>query len=663
MLLLDEPEAELVAGFHEGRLGDAALARDPVLSRWRRARAAGLDADGAAYAVGTTGAELAERRERLDHVFREERALFEPIARDFARRDLVALVADADGVIVSARGGGAFSDDATRVRLVEGAIWSEATRGTNAIGTALVEERSVAVVGRAHYERRNGGLFCYATPVRSAFGDLACVLDVTGPMSRHDAAIGVAVRAAGQALELALRARAFASSSVGGLGTLERLVARCASPALLVEASGHVRLVNDLARTALRTGEGVEGLACERVFGASFAELASVARQGGKVRFETAWAEFQVELDPIHGPGERLLALLVYLAPRRAPSRPPAPVVEPSRAPSPVAPRSPVSRVAHPAFDAILGDDAALERARGLAARFAPTALPVLLLAETGTGKELFARAIHAASPRAARPFVALNCGALSRDLLETELFGYAPGAFTGAGPRGADGKIAASDGGTLFLDEVAEMPDALQAALLRVLDDGAYFRVGEVRPRRADFRLVCATCRDLPAMVEAGTFRRDLFFRIQGATVVLPPLRDRTDKLALATGLLAALAGPSTAPGLAEDGAAWIDAYAWPGNVRELKSALAHAVALADRGPLGRAHFPEPHLAARPPSSPPPAQGPSPDALGGFRTRDAIFRDAVAETVRACRGNLSEAARRLGVARSTLYRALGRQG
>jgi transcriptional regulator with PAS, ATPase and Fis domain len=356
------------------------------------------------------------------------------------------------------------------------------------------------------------------------------------------------------------------------------------------------------------------------------------------------------------------------------------------------------------AFDAILGTDPALLAAKRMAARFARTPLPVLLLAETGTGKELFARAIHAASPRHAAAFVALNCGALAPGLLESELFGHAPGAFTGAQRTGSLGKLAAADGGTLFLDEIAEMPEALQATLLRVLEDGSYYRVGEAHPRKSDFRLVCATCRDLPALVLSGRFRRDLFFRIQGACVTIPPVRERDDRFVLAQGLLASLAAEERipCPELSTDAVAWLQAHPFPGNVRELKSALAHALVMSDGAPvIGAEHFPRVILRDTAPPAPavsaPMSSGVGPASTGfgpvstGFgpssggvapasggvgpvsaplsgpvsapvpstRRRDDIVQEAMVAALRECDGNVSEAARRLGVARSTLYRRM----
>jgi transcriptional regulator with PAS, ATPase and Fis domain len=273
---------------------------------------------------------------------------------------------------------------------------------------------------------------------------------------------------------------------------------------------------------------------------------------------------------------------------------------------------------------------AAIEWSRRLAA----SDVPVMLLAETGTGKELIAHAIHTASPRAAGPFVAVSCGALAPGVLEAELFGYAAGAFTGALSGGRTGMFHAAGGGTLFLDEVAEMSPAMQAALLRVLETGTFRRVGEVRLERSDVRVICATCRDLPALVAAGSFREDLYYRLKGAVVRLPPLRERTDVLALAGHLL----GASTLSAEAADALA---RHAWPGNIRELKSVLAVAQVLAGGAPvIERQHLPA-ELAP-----------PTPHTAIADVERQAMLR-ALADAG----GNVSRAARSLGVARSTLHR------
>ena len=603
-----------------------ALVRD----RWARVARLGVNPDSDAYPALTSDADLLDRREHLGDVFREERRLIAPISEELATGPRVAILADPDGVILFSRGDPKLVDPVARVRLVEGARWDEETRGTNAIGTAVAEGCAVAVIGQAHYEARNKDLFCYASPVHDAYGDLVAVLDVSGPLRSHDPALGSAVVGAATALERALRALAYGDHRSGALAAIERLVRRAASPAMLVEASGDVPLINAAARRALPLPSD-RRVRCEDVFGLPFAELACAVAGRGGTRFETSAGAWRIDVDPIAGGGGRTLALLVLLEPDR-----PAPALRAAR-PAPAT-----------AFDGILALDPRVQRAKELAARFAKTRLPVLLLAETGTGKELFARAIHEESDVAGHPFVAVNCGALSPSLIASELFGYAPGAFTGAARSGAEGRISAANGGTLFLDEIAEMPEPLQAALLRVLDDGVYQRVGEAKERRASFRLICATCRDLPAMVAEGRFRSDLFYRIHGAAVTIPTLRDRSDAVWLAERFVEQLA-TAPPPRLSPDAARFVATHDWPGNVRELKSAVLHALALsAGEESIGPEHWPEVLITRR--SSQPPVEP---------KTRKDIVRGAIESALHAAAGNVSEAARKLGVGRGTIYRAL----
>ncbi len=602
-----------------------------VRERWARAEQLGLSRDADAVPVTTTDSDLVDRRARLEDAFREQRELLDLALSELAAGPRVALVADRDGVILFSRSERGEIDPITRVRLTDGARWGEGTRGTNAIGTAAAEGRAVAVVGHAHYERRNRELFCYATPVRDAYGDVVAVLDVSGPLRTHDPAVGLAVQSAGLVLERALRHRAHVDGRSGAFAAIERLMHRSSAPELLIEATGRVSAINAAARRAL-LDDGTVELRCERVFGTSFAELLSMATQAGP-RVETRSGIWRLSFDPICAEAGRTLALLVHFEPDRTQAARPA-------GPAPTRPAVADSA----AFESILGQDSELRRAKESAGRFAVTELPVLLLAETGTGKELFARAIHRASERASKPFVAVNCGALSPSLIASELFGYAPGAFTGAARGGSDGRIAAADGGTLFLDEIAEMPDSLQAALLRVLDDGVYQRVGESKDRRAGFRLVCATCRDLPTLVAEGRFRTDLYYRIHGACVTIPPLRERADVVWLARRFAEQVL---PCGGLSDGAATAIATHDWPGNVRELKSAIAHAAALCTPATtIEREHLPAPALRpARRTETP--------------RTRSEILQAAIDHELLVCDGNVSEAARRLGVGRGTVYRAM----
>jgi transcriptional regulator with GAF, ATPase, and Fis domain len=236
----------------------------------------------------------------------------------------------------------------------------------------------------------------------------------------------------------------------------------------------------------------------------------------------------------------------------------------------------------------ILGRDPALMLALETTRRLAMRNRPVLLQGETGTGKELVARAFHVASPRSAGPFRAVNCAALPAGILEAELFGAAKGAFTGAdAPRA--GLLEAADGGTLFLDEIGDMPPPLQAALLRVLEDGSVRRLGEVEERRTDFALVAATHRDLGRLVACGSFRQDLLYRL-GRVLRLPPLRERPGDVLLLARAFLLEAADGGAPAALDPGAeAWLLGHPFPGNVRELRARVLCAAALAEGGVVRR--------------------------------------------------------------------------
>ncbi len=237
---------------------------------------------------------------------------------------------------------------------------------------------------------------------------------------------------------------------------------------------------------------------------------------------------------------------------------------------------------AEPTGQGLVGRSARFNRALDLARRVAPTDTAVLLLGESGTGKELLAQAIHAQSPRSGGPFVAVECTGLADSLIESELFGHEKGAFTGA-DRAAPGLVESAAGGTLFLDEIGDMPLKLQVKLLRLLESGSYRRVGGTRPRKADFRLVCATHRDLSAMVEEGSFRRDLYYRINAFPIVLPSLRERIEDLPLLCESLLQRLAPGRRIHLAPETLARLREYAFPGNIRELRNILERALLLAD--------------------------------------------------------------------------------
>ena len=334
-------------------------------------------------------------------------------------------------------------------------------------------------------------------------------------------------------------------------------------------------------------------------------------------------------------------------------------------------------------FDSLVGETAIMQELKKMGRRFARSQEPVLILGESGTGKELFAQAIHKASARAAGSFVSVNCAALPRELAESELFGYVEGAFTGAKKGGKKGKFELADNGTIFLDEIAELPLHLQAKFLRVLENNEIQKIGMGQSQYSNFRLIAATNRNLPDLIQHGQFREDLYHRLNILELKLPPLRQRRGDIpALIDQLIEGICGPQNALAfrLSPEVLKLFMRYSWPGNVRELKNVLAYAYCCVDESDveLGPQHLPERMLAQlRVPQAPlklpvqneetPVQRPPIPEGVPGtFSIRSlqgATEKYAIESALAAAGGNKSRAARALGISRNTLYlkiKALG---
>jgi two-component system NtrC family response regulator len=303
----------------------------------------------------------------------------------------------------------------------------------------------------------------------------------------------------------------------------------------------------------------------------------------------------------------------------------------------------------------MIGQQRNMQRVRALIEKVAPTNSAVLLLGETGTGKELAARAVHQQSERADKPFVAINCGALPENLIESELFGHRKGAFTGA-DENRRGLFEVADGGTLFLDEIGELPKATQSKLLRVLECGEIRRVGENEPFQVDVRIVCATHRDLNKMVADGDFRQDLMYRINTFEINLPALRDRLEDIPeIAKHLLARHMPASTGmeSPFAADAVQKLQDYSWPGNIRELANVVEHASILCDQLPISRDDLPRNFERGGPATLK--------FETGGLSLRD-IEMQAIHTAMDRHNGNKTAAAQELGVSLKTLYNKLNQE-
>jgi len=328
---------------------------------------------------------------------------------------------------------------------------------------------------------------------------------------------------------------------------------------------------------------------------------------------------------------------------------------EPVSSSQPEAPRAPVATSSNATgLHTLSTGDAQVEALVHKVRRILNKDIPLLILGETGTGKELLARAVHQDSNRARQPFVAVNCASIPETLIEAELFGYEDGAFTGARRKGAAGRIVQANGGTLFLDEIGDMPLSLQARLLRVLQERCVTPLGGHKAIAVDIAVVSATHRDLRAMIAAKQFRDDLYYRLNGLVVRLPALRDRSDLRALASRILRAEA-PHQTPAIGAAVMRMFERYAWPGNIRQLANVLRTAAVMASgEGEITEAHLSDDFLEDQRDAVPPPrAEDASARTL--LQSEAALIQSAVD----AAAGNISEAAKRLGISRNTIYRKL----
>ncbi|TGY33195.1 MULTISPECIES: sigma-54-dependent Fis family transcriptional regulator [Stenotrophomonas] len=608
--------------FFERGAAPIGIVPDTILQSWQRCLRGGLSVHAQPDVAPLPDARLRELRQRQETLWRLARPELDGLAADIAVAGSIVLLTDEAGWILDAEGSPDFLDKAGRVALMPGVRWDETSVGTNAIGTAIVEGRSVEVRGGEHYFAPHGILTCSATPIFDPYGQRVGVLDISGDARLQHLHARVLARQAVAHIEH----RYFDA----GLGDCEV-----------------VRLHHDAALLGTAR-EGVLGFRGGRLVAANRAGLALFGLEHGDLGRASYEALFDVPLSRLHDDGALIdrqgRALYGHLGQPPARRSPAAATRMPVAAPARVS-------ASAPRLDPSPLFDAAQQQALARACRVLDAQLPVLLQGETGTGKEVFARALHRRSTRADKPFVAVNCAALPEGLIEAELFGYEEGAFTGARKTGNTGLLRQAQGGVLFLDEIGDMPLALQPRLLRVLQERTLSPLGGGKPVQLDFALICATHRDLDEAMAAGTFRSDLYYRIADHCVALPPLRAHPDRAALVRGLWERLGEGRQLEAVAFDALA---AYAWPGNVRQLSACLRTLVALSDPGQV-LGHDDLPSYLRDAPRELRAEQAGVPD-----RGLDAIETDAMRDALARCGGNVAQAARLLGISRSTLYRRVG---
>ncbi|QEW05555.1 sigma-54-dependent Fis family transcriptional regulator [Nitrincola iocasae] len=584
---------------------------------------------------------LREHQDSVDEFLNVARAGVEQLYAQVASLGYVLLLSDYRGITVQFLGD-KRDERLHKAGLYLGADWNEQYAGTSAVGTCIQEQQALTCHRLDHFDSSHISLTCTAAPIKDPSGQLLAVLDISALNSSRTP----------ESQNFALHLTQLYARLIEDVYFLRRyrhhLVFKCDQSRELVQVSGQLLFALDeqgevlAANTAARdllmqlNKIDLQKLSLPELLECQWQDILSINACHDGTR------AFRVE-----GTQQTLYGTLIE------PKSPTA-----SRffmAPSVTQQAEPV-----PALDRLCADDPAMRQTLSLAKRLRNKNVSLLILGETGTGKEVLAQAIHATSHRADSAFMAVNCAAIPDSLIESELFGYVPGAFTGGRAKGAKGIIQQANGGTLFLDEIGDMPLHLQTRLLRVLAEGQVLPLGAVTPIDLDIRVLAATHCNIQKLVAEGRFREDLFYRLNGATLTLPTLRARADKQYLIQALLQQI-NPNIR--LRADAVSALLAYAWPGNIRQLANVLTFAEAISEAGEITVHHLPK-EITTHQPERPVfsfPMQTP-------YELSQSDITDSYSQTseqqillnlLRQQRWNISAVAKQLSVSRPTVYRRI----
>lgn len=600
---------------------------DASVSRsWGRSLAAGLSPTGRISVIDNLSAAELQRMRSVNHdLINHSQPVMEYLLEQVSNTQSMVILSDHQGTLMHTMGDLDFLSKAERVALMCGASWSESQRGTNAIGTALAELNEVEIHGGEHFLERNGFLTCAAAPIVSASGSLMGVLDISGDhRSRHPHTLGL-VSTAARMIENSLVQATSRDNLLLMLHSRPEGIGSIAQGLLVFSHDGWLVGAN-------RRGLELLNLPATRIGAMTWDRM-----------FQSDWSDIlERETRPSERPfgvrtnDQKSLYARVRGRPKTRIQLSQSTTIQPIRQ--------------------LDTGDAKWRLAADKAVKVCDKDIPILVMGESGVGKEVFARAIHSSSARRDKPFVALNCAAIPEHLIEAELFGYVAGAYTGASKNGSDGRLREVMGGTLFLDEIGDMPLGLQTRLLRVLQEKRVTPVGSGDSIQVDFSLICATHHQLKQAVDQGKFRADLYYRINGLTLQLPSLRERDDFKALTQRILAEMSSGDLIVIDPELFTA-MSMYSWPGNLRQLSHVLKTAVALLDphQTSISWLHIPDDLveelrdlvMASQYSTQTPP------------QNLSDLSMKAIHHALENCRGNVSAAAKQLGISRQTLYRRL----
>ena len=628
-------------GYIENGVLDVHQLRPEVASSWQRCRNLKVDP----YQETGLQVNQLELRERLynkQHLIKVARPFMDNLYNFVKGSGFQVVLTDERGFLLEVLGDNEIVSRTKQVLLCPGGNWSEAAKGTNAIGTALIEKKPVQIYAWEHYCQPHHFLTCSAAPIFSPDGEVLGVLDISGDYRVANAHTLGMVVAAVNAIE----------NQLGLLKATDKLyMAYRYSNALLENMSDGLISINvDGIVTEINAKGGeifgvnptrVKGHHVEQIYNARFT-LLQVLSEG---------VEYEDREIIIEKMGKKIYSSASLLRDEAGGIIGAVAVFREMNNRQPLK-RATILHSHRFTFDDIIGDSQALSAAKQWAKMAAASSSTVLIIGESGTGKELFAQSIHNASPRSDRQFIAINCAALPENLIESELFGYEEGTFTGAKRGGQAGKFEIADGGTIFLDEIGDMSLNVQAKLLRVIQEKRVARIGSAVEKQVDIRILAATHRDLFSEVEKGNFRQDLYYRMNVLEIRIPSLRERIEDLpALTRHLVDKISGRlnRVAPVIQHGFLHKIQAHSWPGNIRELENAIERALIRAGQGALGEEHL----------DAVKPVPAAKENLVVEVRSMKEAEKALILDALSRYAGNIQKAAAKLGIGRNTLYRKM----
>lgn len=597
-----------------------------------------------------THSELTSCKESREAFLSLSRAGLERLYQQVFASGYMVLLTDHEGVTIDSIGDPKNKKELKDAGLCEGALWAEHEEGTCGVGTCIATQQALTIHKGEHFRARHIDLTCTTVPIFDPKGKLLGALDASALYSpddkRSQSLVFHLVSISAKLIENSYFLREYQDDWILHINNQPELAEVVTEHLLAFNFEGKIIAANNssILHFNRKLDHGLIGRHISEIFDIKFAGLLDLFSKQSSPKFAIRSVDGTTYFASMMGP--KLQAISPHNIKERTVTIDITDNISTSKL----------------TLDRLAGKDPQLIQVADYIRRIVNNKLPIILTGETGTGKEAFARAIHDSSNRSNNPFIAVNCASIPETLIESELFGYKQGAFTGANSKGMRGKILQSDSGTLFLDEIGDMPLQLQARLLRVLAEKEVIPLGSESPIPVDLNVVCATHRNLKDLVAIGTFREDLYYRLNGISLNIPALRERTDKLKIIASAIAAEAGDRYRElTISPEAQEFMCKLPWPGNIRQLRNALRFALAVNESGMIDIADLPHELTQLSPTSSSQATieEEPTISTRSNQNTMEQMEREALNNALAKHKWKITSAANELGISRSTIYRKM----